>query len=307
LFDTTTLPPPKSKIQVMWTHWDREATYGFTNHWDDTMSRGVLEKGAADVRVSVYRYDQQQMQRLCRSTSDPKALTNVIHRLPEPIPADEAMPLTLPPGRETLEAIERKFGFKRLPTDPLYWPLSWTAEAMIETLKDSITAPGNAIRVLAVFSEGGVRGGSGPTPSLGGSGPTTTTAQDVADWANALGVAVYPVVLDLEEYLHHPFAISLPDGAPHHSTTGLNLSAIQMVVGFVGVGELTGGRAFYPSRIDAVVVNDILDVIRNQGLSQYLAGFAPPPSGRQRKHNLEIRLKSKSSGKLMGGKRTAVY
>jgi hypothetical protein len=80
-----------------------------------------------------------------------------------------------------------------------------------------------------------------------------------------------------------------------------------MSVGFVSVGELTGGRSFYPSRIDAGVVNDILNVIRNQGLSQYAVGFAPPPSGRQRKHELEIKLKSKSSGKLVGGKRTAVY
>jgi hypothetical protein len=86
LFDTTTLPPPGSKIRVMWTHWDREATYDFTNHWGDQQSRGVLEKGGADVRVSAYRYDHQQMQRLCRSTSDPQALTSAIHRLPEPIP-----------------------------------------------------------------------------------------------------------------------------------------------------------------------------------------------------------------------------
>ncbi len=308
LFDTTTLPPPESKIRVIHTHWDREATYDFTNHWDDAMSRALLEKGSADIRASVYRYDHQEMQRLCRSTSDPQTLTGAIHRLPEPIPAGDAIPLTLPPGRETLEAILLKHsGFKRLPTDPVYWPLSWTAEAMIQTVKDSVAAPENAIRVLAVFSEGWVRGGSGPTPVLSGGGATTTTAQDVADQANALGVAVYPVVLDLDEYLQHPFAVALPAGSAPHSQTGFNASAIAMVAGFRSVGELTGGRSFYPNRIDAAVVNDILDVVRNQGLSQYAVGFAPPSSARQRKHELEIRLKSKSAGKLMGGKRTAVY
>jgi hypothetical protein len=273
------------------------------------MSRGTLGKGGADVRVSVYRYDHQQSQRLCRYTSDPQTLTSAIHRLPEPIPADEAIPLTLPPGRETMEALRLKYGgFKRLPTDPLPWPLSWTAEAIVETLRDSVTVPENAIRVLAVFSEGWVRGGSGPTPLLSGGGATTTTARDVADQANAFGIAVYPVVLDLDEYLRHPFGIALPAGSPPlPNQTGLNSFAIAMSVGFVSVGELTGGRSFYPSRIDAGVVNDILNVIRNQGLSQYAVGFAPPPSGRQRKHELEIKLKSKSSGKLVGGKRTAVY
>jgi hypothetical protein len=76
---------------------------------------------------------------------------------------------------------------------------------------------------------------------------------------------------------------------------------------FGDVGTLTGGQAFYPSRIDVGVVNQILEQIRNLGLSQYAVGFAPSPSGKPRKHDLEIKLKSKSAGKLVGGKRTAVY
>jgi len=102
LFDTTTLPPPESKIEVAWTHWDRKATYDFTNHWGDAESRAVLEKGGADVRVSVYRYDHQQLQRLCGATSDPQTLTNAIHRLTEAIPGGEAIPLRLPPNRGAL-------------------------------------------------------------------------------------------------------------------------------------------------------------------------------------------------------------
>ena len=301
LFDTTTFPPPASKIKVLYTHWDRQATYDFTSHWDDKESRGVLEKGGADVRVSVYRYDHQQLQRLCRSTSDPQTLTDAIHRLPEPIPSDEAIPLTLPPNRETLEdfIVEHSGGFKRKPTDPLYWPISWTMEAMIATLRDSSTAPDNAIRVLAVFSEGGAHGSDSDPPTMRvGYSPTTTTAHDVADQANAFGIPVYPVVLDLDEYVLHAFA--------RDTDTGVSASALPMVR-FGSVGELTGGKAFYPSRIDTEVVNDILDAIRDMGLSRYVVGFAPPPSGRRREHTLEVKLRSKSSGKLVGGKRTAAY
>jgi hypothetical protein len=301
LFDTTTLPPPESKIKVMGNHWDRKATYDFTNHWDDTMSRALLEKESADIRVSVYHYDHQQMQRLCRSTSDPQTLTSAIHRLPEPIPADEAIPLTLPPNRMTHEAWAVKQSGPTLATGPLMWPVSWTMEAMIEALRDSSAAPENAVRVLAVFSEGwGFRSDLDPPWYQGDArSPTTTTPQDAADQANALGIAVYPVVLDFEVYAHQPF----PSLAPYHTD---NVPAIRMAV-FGSVGELTGGRAFYPSRMDPAAVSDILDVIRNQGLSQYLVGFAPASSAHRRKHNLEIRLKSKSAGKLMGGMRTAVY
>jgi hypothetical protein len=55
------------------------------------------------------------------------------------------------------------------------------------------------------------------------------------------------------------------------------------------------------------MVSNILLVIRNEGLFQYVAGFTPEPSGKPRKHTLEIKLKSKSSGKLRGGRRTAAY
>jgi hypothetical protein len=55
-------------------------------------------------------------------------------------------------------------------------------------------------------------------------------------------------------------------------------------------------------------VIDILNVIRDKSLSQYIVGFAPPAaSGGQREHKLEIRLKAKGAGKLVGGKRAAVY
>jgi hypothetical protein len=69
---------------------------------------------------------------------------------------------------------------------------------------------------------------------------------------------------------------------------------------------LTGGRGFYPYSIDEGVVSSILKLIR-ESLSQYVVGFVPPAPGRQKRHNLEIRLQSKSSGKLRGGKKTAVY
>ena len=320
LFDTTTLPPPETKLKVKATHWDREATYDFTSHWGDKESRSILEKGGADVRVSVFRYDHDRLQRLCPSTKDPQILTKAIHRLLEPMPAEESVPLTLPKGRMTFaDKSAKTSGIKPDPKHPvLYRSVSWTFEAVIDTLKDSTAGPSNAMRALIVFSEV--------------FGPTTTTPQDAADQANALGIPVYPVVLNFDEYIRHPFSlggkyhggiqegavpISRPEWAPKYDPNApeKSLAAIRdwgasdtiPMQRFASVGWLTGVESLYPTRLDVSVVDNILNVIRDKSLSQYVVGFAPPSSGQQKKHSLEIKLKSKSIGELKGGKRTAVY
>lgn len=319
LFDTTTLPPPESKITVKHTHWDREATYEFTSHWGDKESRSILEKGEADVRVSVFRYDHDRLQRLCPSTKDPQILTKAIHRLLEPMPAEESVPLTLPKGRMTFaDKSAKTSGIKPDPKRPvLYRTLSWTFEAVIDTLKGSTAEPSNAMRALIVFSEV--------------VGPTTTTPQDVADQATALGIPVYPVVLNFDEYIRHPFSqggentggyggavpTSRPTWAPEYDPSAPRQSSASIkdwfikdtipMQRFASVGWLTGVESLYPSRLDVSVVDNILNVIRDKSLSQYVVGFAPPSSGQQKKRSLEIRLKSKTTGKLAGGKRSAVY
>jgi hypothetical protein len=64
LFDTTTRPPPESKIAVKFSHWDRQRTYAYASSWGDPESRSILEKEGAEVRVSVYRYDRDRLERL---------------------------------------------------------------------------------------------------------------------------------------------------------------------------------------------------------------------------------------------------
>jgi hypothetical protein len=319
LFDTTTLPPPDSRIKVK-THWDREATYEFTKQWGDKESRSILEKAGADVRVSVYRYDHDRLQGLCRSARDPQTLTNAIRRLPEPMRAEETVPLTMPKGHMTIfDKAAKQNGHEPDPKQTAaFWPQSWTYEAVIDALKDATAGAGAAMRALIVFSEM--------------DGPTTTKTQDAADQANALGIPVYPVVLDYDEYLRHPFSqggayhgglnpgareIPRPDSVPRYDPEAPpnSLAAVRVwsTLGmipmdrFARLALLTGADALFPSRLNASVVDNILNVIRDKGLSQYVVGFAPPASGQERKHRLEIKLKSKSTGKLKGGDRTALY
>jgi hypothetical protein len=78
LFDTTTWP--------MGLGWNVKEIYDFTNHWDETMSQAVMEKGTLHVRVSVYHFDGAFLERLCRSARDPKEFVTAIQRLLTPIP-----------------------------------------------------------------------------------------------------------------------------------------------------------------------------------------------------------------------------
>ncbi len=304
LFDTTTLSAVESKSRARFSSWNREAVYAWVSKWTDEESRALRLTDIANVLISIYRFDHQQLQQLCRLASDPRVITEAIHRLPEPIPPGEAIPLALPPNRVTIrDLVVSQGGMKEDPKHPviLHTP-SWTLEAVIATLNDSFREPDRATRLLAVFSQG--------------AGPTNTKPEDAADRANALGIPVYPILLG--QYRSAVAGTRPPGTGSDASSRGCDPRNIEQgstcqdgdsihLERFGKVGELTGGRAFYPGGIDEKLVSDILIVVRNEGLFQYVVGFVPEASGRPRGHRLKIKLKSKSSGKLRGGGRTAVY
>jgi hypothetical protein len=77
---------------------------------------------------------------------------------------------------------------------------------------------------------------------------------------------------------------------------------------FEALGKMTGGRAAEYPEIDAATLSRILQSVKNDGLSQYVVGFAPSSgSAAPREHHLEIKLASKSGRALEGGKRRATY
>jgi len=299
--------------------WHLKTLYDFTNHWDQTMSQAIVDK---DVRVSVYHFDGVRLEHLCGPTTDPKEMSGAIRNVPAPIYGDDltpsqrqglavalaaasttgasdralaqlfhtggrtraasgkAIPLELPPGRQVLP--------------PEGWPgtghRGWPLEAAIGTLEDSAAAPDKALRMLVTFSMG-----------IGG---TTTVPEDVADRAVALGIPIYPVVMGYQ----------MNNGGRGRSGDGGDQPyplRLQFMDAFRSLGKLTGDRSFDAADMRAGDVRDFLEIVRNEGLvrarSQYNVGFVPPSSRAAREHKLEIRLASKSSGKLIGGKRRAIY
>jgi hypothetical protein len=309
LFDTTTWPRGgdwKLKLKQI---------ADFTNHWSEAMSQAVLSGGGADIRASVYHLDGVRLERLCRSTADPKELLNAIRQLLAPIYDND---LTQNQRRQIAVAIAAAGGFggDRRKIDevfhtggqtgvpagvaiPLDLPVGreilpadaspgggfrgWPLEAAIGTLKDSAATPDNALRALIMFSDG-----------LGGA---TTIPEDVAVQAVALGIPVYPVPVNIAPYARG-------SGGRGKSERPMPLVA--------DLGSMTGGRWFDVDDITAGMVRDILENVKDAGLararSQYNVGFVPAPSpGPAREHKLEVKFASKSKDKLTGGMRVATY
>lgn len=261
--------------------WDPAAVFRFIPQWDEGMSRAILEKETADVRLSVYHCAARSLYRLSPATTDPKQLLGAFRRiltpeLPERGPDSAVIPLTLPPRRDhvgpgpfTDDYVTSSF----ISAGSRGWPL----EAAIGTLNDVAAARDKVARVLVMFSEG--------------IGATTTIPEDVGNQALDLGIPIYPIVTNYQNHID--------------SSYPRNLFRMRQ---FAALGKMTGGRAVEYPEIDAAALRKILETVKSDGLSQYVVGFVPQSaSGKPREHKLEIKLASKSSNTLEGGKRRATY
>lgn len=328
VFDTTTWP--------MGGDWNLQALYAFAEKWDQAMSRTLLERGEEDIRVSIYHFDGVRLERLGRGVHDPAELAGLFHRLLAPIYGNdvtasqrEQIAVAIEAAKVPMgdRAVEKLFRATDL-TPPLGTPISlelppdsrilaatewpgtghrgWPLEAAIGALRDASAQPDKALRVMVEFSRG--------------TGGTTTGAEDVAEEAVALGVPVYPVLMNYQEVLDRVDQLdgsrttdggrgAARVGTPHERNAG-----VRMMDAFARLGSLTGGKSFEGGResMSAKDVLAVLETVREEGLararSQYHVGFAPPASaGSVREHKLEVRLVSKSVGKVTGGKRRVIY
>ena len=101
---------------------------------------------------------------------------------------------------------------------------------------------------------------------------------------------MYPVVTNYKHHIHANFP--------------RNLFRMRQ---FAALGKMTGGPTLDYPEVDASALRKILETVKTHGLSQYVVGFAPSSSETPKQHKLEIKLASKSSGTLEGGKRRAIY
>lgn len=261
--------------------WNPARIYSFVRTWNELMSAQLLEKGGVDVRASVYRFNESGLERLCPSTSAPEEVLAGLQHVLQPLASLLRIPIAIPSNRRPKIPLDNDESRE-------YWPY----ESAIGTLRDTHEAS-NVLRHMVIFSEGLSR--------------TTTTPEDVAEVARAFGVSIFPVVLDYAK------AATLTADPDHDKTRTDRIArfspgTLSAMAEFARLGSLTGGRSFAPDDLDSASLLDILQSVKNAAITQYVAGFElPPRDGKGRGHKLEVRLVSKSRGKLTGGKRTVPY
>ena len=190
MFDVTnpSVTSPRRDLKGRAGFWDTKALQDLADYWSEAITRRLLDEHAS-IRFSIYRFDQFRLQRLCRSTSDPKVLVDALHRLAGPGPAGRAagQDVDIPlPGGLAIRNMERKAQADG------NLPQPWSLAGAVSALKDSAVAPSlddeksdadrtMAARALVIFSTGAEG--------------TSITPQDLADEAVAEGVPIYPVAL----------------------------------------------------------------------------------------------------------------
>ena len=182
MFDVTNpgVTPNRSDLKGRAGFWNTKALHDLADSWSEAITRRLLDEHGASIRFSIYRFDQFRLQRLCRSTSDPRVLVDALRRLAGPGPAGQAagqdVDIPLPAGL-AIRNMERKAQADG------NLPQPWSIAGAVSALKDSAAAssPGETARALVIFSTGAEG--------------TSITPQDLADQAVAAGVPVYPVAL----------------------------------------------------------------------------------------------------------------
>lgn len=249
---------------------------------DPLAFKSTILDGIAYAKLAVYAFDKNLL-RFCRPTRDPAVLAGAFGRIlnfrrgaqPEP----DVIPLQLPPKRKA---------------DPRGG--TWLFEAVMGAARDAAASPGNATRMLLVFSDGF------PT--------TDTRPEEGAAVPRDLGVPVYPVLLGHQRYIEEARAVQesgynregvLSQGA-RDRLARIEDKERQMEE-FGRLGELTGGRSFDPRFINAEILRQILGAMVAQVRCEYVVGVTLAPSARPTARKLEVKLRSKELGKVLGGVR----
>jgi VWFA-related protein len=229
------------------------------------------------VRIAVYGFSTD-MKRYCGPTRDYAQLQAAFAALGTHGGKGERIELQLPPKRQAEPG-----------------GATWLYEAVAAVSREAAATPGDTTRMVLVFSDGF------PT--------TNSRPEDAASLDRELGIPIYPVVLG-----HQALMQRIADAQARQQPSGPSSGRVSYLVAkqneiadFASLGELTGGRSFDPPEITLSVTRSILGSMVALMRTEYVAGFVPETSDAPRKHKLEIRLREKAAGKVMGGTRTVVH
>jgi VWFA-related protein len=154
-------------------------------------------------------------------------------------------------------------------------------EYIAETVREAASSGGNATRMIVVFSDG-----ESTKPG------DAVRSEEAVRAALDLGVAIYPVLLP-----HLGEGIQDADWA---------LRMAESRHAYLNLAAATGGQKF-----EAIATRDVLPAILKAIAAEvrydYVAGFYPASSGAAKRHKIEVVLRSRERGQLVGGTRNLVH
>jgi hypothetical protein len=323
--------------------WSAKALHDMASYWNETISQALLADRGASIRISVYQFDQFRLRRLCRPTSDPKELLDALARLADLIPAGQGFDLPLPEGvvirpEDQVKALAEShavpwsrtlLGALTVLRDSAAGP-AMPARALVlfspgaegttitpQVLVDQAAAANVPVYPVALPTNEAVWYEGYPFDPDGPLGPAWNPHFGLGHGGQGRfpqwGMCIDP------ELRGKRVPVSI-------DTSIIDCS---LNVAFEDVGKQTGGRSFEATRRGPPIilrsearpfdrfsmtgeqVKDILGAVKRHALarftSTYTVWFAPSPSVSPREHKLEVKLATKSSGKVTDGKRNAVY
>jgi VWFA-related protein len=237
---------------------------------------GLLD-GIPNARLAVYSFTNK-LHRFCPPTRDFETLRGALAALGERKPLGVTVPMELPAKRKANGN-----------------GASWIYESVIGAARDLSIQPGNATRLVVVFSDG--------LPS------TTSAPEDAAKICEDLGISVYPILLGHWELGKRIKAVQEKErpGREPSALAGRLNGMEQEIQEFASLGRLTGGGAFDPPAMGSGVLKQIVSGLAARVDSEYVIGFAPDTDGAPKRHKLEVRVRDKSLGQIMGGKRVVSH
>ena len=200
-----------------------------------------------------------------------------------------------------------------------------TTAALVAVLKEAASTPGQASRMVVVFSEALEK---------------SANASGAAGLSNELGIAVYPVVLGHADLLQRlgiarrnlQTAIQteqmnqvgpLPQANSKKNSTQAPRVSDELKAarnrankledleteakGLKRLGDATGGRAYDPTAMDPGVMKTIWGAIALETSTQYAVGFPVGTSLKPKNHKVEIRLVDPQKGTVRGGQLSVRY
>jgi len=166
-------------------------------------------------------------------------------------------------------------------------------DPVIQTMRDATSDPGGRPRMMILFS--GAADLSCQIP---------IASQETIRSARELGIALYPVAVQPQPGGIVDSSISGHEAIRHPVPPSRSFAPTKR---FLDLGPATGGKSFARFTTPGDILQEVFQHVSAQSRGEYTAGFYLTASQDPKSHSVQVVLKDKRQGDILGGARTLVH